>query len=70
MKTLDNIVRENMIKIRKARGHSQAQLARICGKMSQQNISNVERGVIYPSLAHISAYASVYNVSPAWFLEE
>lgn len=70
METLEEIVRKNLIQIRKSHGHSQSQLARISGILKQQNISYIERGARYPSLSHVEAYAAAYNVSPAWFLEK
>ena len=62
----ENLFRENLRKYRKAKGYTQAKLAVLAG-LSQDYMSEIERGKASPSLKKIVALANALKVEPYKF---
>lgn len=69
MDEIRNIVAENLVKIRKQRGLTQAELSEKIN-YSDNAISRWEKGEVLPSLETLQTLSGVYNLSISWFLEE
>ena len=69
MDDVRNIVSANLVKIRKQRGLTQAELSEKIN-YSDNAISRWEKGEVLPSLETLQTLSGVYNLPMSWFLEE
>jgi len=65
----EKLFRENLRKYRKAKGYTQAKLA-VLADLSQDYMSEIERGKASPSLKKIIALADALRVEPYKFFVE
>lgn len=69
MDEVRNIVSANLVKIRKQRGLTQAELSEKIN-YSDNAISRWEKGEVLPSLETLQTLSGIYNLPMGWFLEE